>query len=64
MASYRVYLMDRNDRIIRAESLEANDDDAALAGAHALCSHGLPTVEVWLGRRRIGAVPCDTKAEA
>jgi hypothetical protein len=54
MRNYRLYFLDVNDRIIRAEIVSGADDTAAVAAAverdHA------HFIEMWEGTRRVGSV--------
>lgn len=59
MAAYRVYKLNPAGRIVSGEWVEAETDDAAREAAHALCDHATPSVELWLGARRIALLPCD-----
>ena len=62
MASYRLYCLDWQGKIMAAEWIEAEDDAAALAAARALAK---PTdCELWLRNRmidRIEAMPDATE---
>jgi hypothetical protein len=54
MASYRLYCLDRQGKIIAAEWVEAEDDTAAMAAARALAK---PTdCELWLRNRMIDRI--------
>jgi hypothetical protein len=52
MPDYRVYLIDKNDRIISAREMTAASDEEALAIAQALAV-GVD-VEVWQLGRKVG----------
>jgi hypothetical protein len=56
--SYRVYQLTAANRIYSAQWIEAPDDAAALAMAGDHCEIGVPSVEVWQGRRLVGRVDC------
>ena len=58
MANYRAYKLDPAGRIVAGEWLEAEDDLAARAAAHALCDEATPSVELWQGARRVAVLPC------
>ena len=56
MSRYRLYFVDRNDRLIGpAQVLECPDDAHALAQA-AKRQNRYFTVEVWHGQREVGVV--------
>ena len=60
MASkYRCYVLDKNDRISSATSVEAADDAEALSRAalKIRMSLAFPIIEVWQGKRLVGQVP-------
>jgi hypothetical protein len=59
MTSYRCYVLDKNDRISSATSLEAADDAEALSKAALKIRMSLifPIIEVWQGKRLVGRVP-------
>jgi hypothetical protein len=55
LANYRLYCLDRNGKIAAAEWVEAVDDAAAIAAAHALAK---PTIcELWLNNRLVEQIP-------
>lgn len=58
VANYRVYKLNPAGRIHGAEWIEAADDQAAFRAAHQLCDRATPSVEVWLGARCLGRLPC------
>jgi hypothetical protein len=58
MASYRIYQLNTADRIYAAKWVEADDDATALALAGDHCELGVPSVEVWQGRRLVGRIDC------
>ena len=58
MADYRLYFLNANNRIVRAEDLDCADDAAAVAAAQAL-DHAA-SIEIWNRRRLVGRVdPAD-----
>lgn len=59
MAQYRAYRLNRAGRIVSGEWIEAADDPAARAAAHAFCDDVTPTVELWLGARIVARIPCE-----
>ncbi|HEY2177484.1 MAG TPA: hypothetical protein VGH15_02785 [Caulobacteraceae bacterium] len=59
MPTYRAYLLNERGKITWGEWIEAEDQTDAEAKAHALCSSGTPTVELWQGSRRLAELPCD-----
>jgi hypothetical protein len=59
MSTYRAYLLDPAGKITWGEWIEAEDQAEAEAKAHALCTAGTPTVELWQGTRRLAELPCD-----
>jgi hypothetical protein len=67
MAQYRCYLLDGSDRIVAAEDLEIETDEAALALARRLCVERRSyAFELWQGRERVfketrGAAPAATR---
>ena len=52
--TYRAYLLDARNRIIRAEVLDVSADDEALAAAAAFTAEN--DVEVWRGDRRLARI--------
>jgi hypothetical protein len=62
MPFYRAYLLDAAGKITWGDWIEADDQEGAKAKAHALCTEGAPTVELWQGTRRLAELPCDPKA--
>jgi hypothetical protein len=55
MPDYRIYWLDQDNRITRADSLTVDTDEEVLAGAEALLG-AAPAREVWRGAQRIGHV--------
>jgi hypothetical protein len=53
--TYRAFILDANDRIVRAEVLSAASDEDAMAAAQPLSLEA--DIEIWRGSRRIGRVP-------
>lgn len=62
--NYRVYRLDSGGKIVTGEWIEASDDAQARNRAHEFCDEATPTVELWQGRRFVGALPCDGEAAA
>jgi hypothetical protein len=58
MDSYRLYVLDRQDRVEDAIENDFADDGAALAEAEAV-RKGEYAVEVWTGRRLVGRLGGD-----
>jgi hypothetical protein len=58
MATYRAYLVNPAGKIVWGEWIESDDLKTAKAKAHALCSDGIPTVELWQGTKRVAELPC------
>ena len=54
MASYRLYCLDPQGKIMAAEWVEAEDDAAALAASRALAKP--PDCELWLRNRMIDRI--------
>jgi len=63
MAIYRAYLLNDAGKIKWGEWIEAADQQEAETKAHALCSEGVPVVELWKDAHRIAELPCDPKAD-
>lgn len=61
---YRVYKLNPAGRIVKGDWIEAVDDAAAVAIAHALCDVATPAVELWRGSTLLGVFPCDEDAAA
>jgi hypothetical protein len=59
VADYRIYRLNRLDRIVSADWIEADTDHQALSVARSLCGAGAESVEVWQLQSRIGLVSCD-----
>ena len=59
MSYFRCYLLNTADKIVSVDSLEAEDDGAAMerAGQLILCKHTeFAAIEVWDCARRVGKV--------
>ena len=52
---YKLYLLDDSGRIVRPFWIEAEDDGSAFARASTLCT--LNDGELWLEKRKVGAIP-------
>ena len=53
MPDYRIYWLDQDNRITRADSLTVDTDEEALAAAEARLGTA-PAMEVWRETQRIG----------
>lgn len=53
--TYRAFILDENDKIVRAEVLAATSDEAAMAAAQPFWLES--EIEIWRGSRRIARVP-------
>jgi hypothetical protein len=62
MLAYRVYKLNPAGRIVSGEWIEAANDAEARTRAHALCDAATPSVELWLGARRVAVLPCEDAA--
>jgi hypothetical protein len=60
MPTFRAYLRNPAGRITWGEWIEAKDQAEAERLAHALCSDGAPTVELWQGKHFVAELPCET----
>lgn len=58
MPTYRAYLLSATGRITWGEWFEAADDDDAMAVARERCKAGVPMVEVWRNRDKLGRFVC------
>lgn len=62
MRTYRCYLLNASDNIISVDSVQAEEDDAAMAMAGSLLRDQHPisvAMEVWQQRRRLGRIEND-----
>lgn len=58
MTAYRLFELDRNDRLMGpAQVIECDDDDAALIEARRYVDGH--AVEIWRDDERIGVIPAD-----
>ena len=57
MNTFRAFILDANNRIVRAEVLAVTSDDEALAAALALSAEN--GLEIWQGSRRIATIDKD-----
>jgi hypothetical protein len=55
MPDYRIYWLDHDNRISRADNLTIDTDEAALSAAEVRLGMA-PAIEVWRGAQRIGYV--------
>jgi hypothetical protein len=58
MQNYRLYRIDKSDRVQTASDFEARNDMEAFAEAQKV--RASQTVEVWQGERRIGRIETKT----
>lgn len=54
MDTYRAFILDENNRIVRAEVLSATSDEAAMAAARPFWLES--EIEIWRGSKRIARV--------
>ena len=62
MLTYRCYLLNYSDHIVSVDSVQADEDDVAMAMAAGLLRQQHPTsaaMEVWEQRRRLGRIEND-----
>lgn len=62
MLTYRCYLLNWSDNIVSVDSVQADEDDAAMAMATSLLREQHPTsaaMEVWEQKRRLGRIEND-----
>jgi hypothetical protein len=62
MTTYRAYRLDRRNRIINGQWLQASDDAEAKDQAENLCEEGAPKVELWQATRLVEEIDCDDDA--
>jgi hypothetical protein len=62
MTTYRAYRIDRRNRIVNGQWLEASDDAEAKDQAEELCDEGAPTVELWQATRKVDEIDCEDEA--
>jgi hypothetical protein len=55
---YRAYKLDADGRIVSGEWLEAENETAARARAHAMCDDATPHVELWQGAKQLAVLSC------
>jgi len=60
MRTFRAYLLNEAGKIKWGEWIEAGSLSEAEEKAHALCTEGTPTVELWEGAKLLGQIPCKT----
>ena len=58
MTTYRAYRVDRRNRIVDGQWLDAPNDAAAKDQAEELCDDGAPTVELWQAARLVDEIDC------
>jgi hypothetical protein len=61
MANYRLFLIGRDDHIVKAEVVDCPTDGDAIAAARVACKEH-PAVEVWEQARKVQRVGTDTAA--
>ena len=54
---YRLYLLDRDGRIVRAEIIRCPGDPEAITTARERAAEGPYATEVWFRSRRVGHYP-------
>lgn len=62
MLTYRCYLLNWSDNIVSVDSVEADEDDTAMAMAISLLRDQHPTsaaMEIWEQKRRLGRIEND-----
>ena len=59
MTTYRAYRVDRRNRIVDGQWLDAPNDAAAKDQAEELCDDGAPTVELWQAARLVDEIDCE-----
>jgi hypothetical protein len=59
MPTYRAYRIDRRNRIVNGQWLEASNDAEAKDQAEELCDEGAPTIELWQATRKVDAIDCE-----
>ena len=59
MPTYRLYCLNDEGRIVHRYDVDCADDFEAFKEAHEFC--GDSAIEVWLGSRRIHAIPKGAK---
>jgi hypothetical protein len=58
VAAYRVYKLNAGGHIVAGEWIEAEDDAAAVAAAHAFCDAATPAVELWRAAVQVAVLHC------
>ena len=59
MTTYRAYRVDRRNRIVNGQWLEASNDAEAVDQAEDLCEEGVPTIELWQATRLVDEIECE-----
>ena len=59
MTTYRAYRVDRRNRIVNGQWLEASNDAEAVDQAEDLCEEGVPTIELWQATRLVDEIDCE-----
>lgn len=62
MLTYRCYLLNWSDNIVSVDSVQADEDDTAMAMAVGLLREQHPTsaaMEIWEQKRRLGRIEND-----
>lgn len=62
LAEYKLYCLDRNDRIEKRIEFEAADDAAAMA--YARDNHPGTNCELWCGARKVALIPAEGRSVA
>jgi hypothetical protein len=59
MTSYRAYRVDRRNRIVNGQWLDAPNDAEAKDQAEELCEEGAPKIELWQAARLVDEIDCE-----
>ena len=59
MTTYRAYRVDRRNRIVNGQWLDASNDAEAVDQAEDLCEEGVPTIELWQATRLVDEIDCE-----
>jgi hypothetical protein len=59
MTTYRAYRVDRRNRIVNGQWLEAPNDAQAKEQAEELCEEGAPAIELWQATRLVDEIDCE-----
>lgn len=64
MPDYRVYLLDKRQKIMTATWVSAEDQDGAAKFAQTLFMPGVASIEVWNGAQRLAILEPKTGPDA